>query len=291
MRVLLMALSVGILAAMQAWGAVEDEFRPSAQIVYKTIGDVALQLHMFQPEGWNANDKRPALVFFFGGGWTGGTPQQFYPQSAHYAELGLVAFSAEYRVHSRHGTTPFECVEDGKSAVRYVRAHAAELGIDPQRIVAGGGSAGGHVAACTGIIEGLETSEDTAVSSKPNALMLFNPAVDTVSLERRASRFGGRAEELSPVHHVKAGAPPTVIFHGTADETVAFADVQRFCELMKAAGNRCDLVPFEGASHGFFNYKRSRTAFDATLREGDAFLKSLGYLSGLTREPDQQGTP
>ncbi|HPX39341.1 MAG TPA: alpha/beta hydrolase, partial [Candidatus Hydrogenedentes bacterium] len=88
-----MALSVGILAAMQAWGAVEDEFRPSAQIVYKTIGDVALQLHMFQPEGWNANDKRPALVFFFGGGWTGGTPQQFYPQSAHYAELGLVAFS------------------------------------------------------------------------------------------------------------------------------------------------------------------------------------------------------
>jgi len=88
-----------------------------------------------------------------------------------------------------------------------------------------------------------------------------------------------------------AGAPPTVIFHGTADETVAFADVQRFCELMKAAGNLCALVPFEGASHGFFNYRRSRTAFDATLREGDAFLKSLGYLSGLTREPDQQGTP
>ena len=135
---------------------------PGAKIeTYKTVGDVKLNLYLFIPEGHQASDKRPAIVFFFGGGWTNGSPAQFEPHCLHFASRGMVAVAADYRVKSRHGVTPVECVADAKSAVRWLRANAAKLGVDPARIAAGGGSAGGHVATCTGVIEGLdEKSED-----------------------------------------------------------------------------------------------------------------------------------
>lgn len=253
----------------------EYEERASRLIVYKTIGDVELKLHVFEPAETGTN--RPAIVFFFGGGWKSGTPKQFYPHCDYFTDRGMVAVSAEYRVKSRHGTTPFECVEDGKSAVRWIRANAAELGVDPDRIAAGGGSAGGHVAACTALIEGLE-AEDAAVPSTPNALVLFNPVADTTRIKQSADRFGGRETEISPAHHVRSGLPPTIIFHGTADETVPFESVERFRDRMLEAGNRCELVAFEGKGHGFFNKNRDETSFDETIRAADAFLVSLGWL-------------
>ena len=171
-------------------------------VVYKTIGDVELKLHIFEPPERQSKEPVPAIVFFFGGGWVGGTPTQFYHQSDYLASRGMMAISAEYRVRSRHGTTPFECVADGKSAIRWVRANADKLGVNPDKIVASGGSAGGHVAACTGVIEGLdEESENSNISSKPNALVLFNPAVDLVEFAKKRSsdkRFK-RAKEISPL--------------------------------------------------------------------------------------------
>ena len=90
-----------------------------------------------------------------------------------------MAISAEYRIKNVHGTSPRECVKDGKSAVRYLRKNAAALGIDPDRIVAGRGSAGGHVAAATATLSNYEESgEDLSVSSRPNAPVLFNPVYD-----------------------------------------------------------------------------------------------------------------
>lgn len=259
-------------------------FKGAEARVYKKIGDVKLRLHIFKPDGWKKSDRRPAIVFFFGGGWTGGSPSQFEQQSRYLASRGMVAMSAEYRIRSRHGTTPFECVADGKSAVRWIRSHAGELGVDPHRIVASGGSAGGHVAACTGVLKGLdEPGEETTISSVPNALVLFNPAVDLMIIpkNRRAGKLlGGRARELSPLQHVRAGLPPTIVFHGAADTTVPFESVQRFQQAMKKAGNRCELVPFKGEKHGFFNYSRSRKNYNATMRRTDEFLTSLGYLKG-----------
>ena len=158
----------------------KEKVAPVKLLPYKKTDKGELSLHVFNPLNHKATDKRPCIVFFFGGGWTGGTPRQFYQQAKHFAARGMVAVSAEYRVKNVHGTTPFECVEDGKSAIRYVRQHADELGIDPNRIVASGGSAGGHVAACTGVIAGLEEEgEDVNVSSVPNAMILFNPCLDT----------------------------------------------------------------------------------------------------------------
>ncbi|MHC4546154.1 MAG: alpha/beta hydrolase fold domain-containing protein [Planctomycetota bacterium] len=282
-----------VAAAERQAKSKEDAVRPEL-VVYKTIGEVELKLHIFEPPGRDAKELSPAIVFFFGGGWVGGTPKQFYRQCEHFASLGMVAISTEYRVKNRHGTTPFECVADGKSAIRWVRANAGRLGVNPNKIVAGGGSAGGHVAACTGVIKGLdEKHEDPNISSKPNALVLFNPAVDLVGLAKRGRSdrgFGKRVKELSPLQHVKKGVPPCIIFHGTADRTVPFESVERFCAAMKKSGNVCRLVPFEGKGHGFFNYGRDKdnSSFKQTIRSADKFLTSLGYLKNAS-EPKQPG--
>ena len=267
-----------ILALGAASGIAQDrDFKPDREIVYKSFDKDPLELNVFLPEGWSASDKRPAIVFFFGGGWVGGTPAQFFPQSRYLASRGMVAVSAQYRTRNSHGTSPVECVADGKSAVRWMRQHAAELGIDPDRIAAGGGSAGGHVAATTGVIDGLdEQGEDSTVSSVPNALVLFNPATD-ISKNRR---WGDRAIEGSPLQHVDKGAPPTIVFHGKADATVPYRTAEAFCAAMQEAGNRCELVGYEGRPHGFFNYTRSRTAYTSTAWHMDRFLASLGYLEG-----------
>ena len=111
------------------------------EIIYKTVGDVELRMHVFEPE--DRPTPLAAIVFFFGGGWNSGTVEQFFPHCEHLAELGMFAAAADYRVKSRHGVTPDACLADGKSAVRYLYAHAEELGIDPDRIAAGGGSATG----------------------------------------------------------------------------------------------------------------------------------------------------
>ena len=153
---------------------------PDKTRVYKTVSKegtpAGLKLQVFLPEGHMATDRRPAIVFFHGGGWYGGTPDQFYPECRYLALRGMVAISAEYRTINVYGTTPKECVADGKSAVRWVRQHAAVLGVDPQRIAAGGGSAGGHIAAATALTKGFEDAdEDAQINCRPDALVLYNP--------------------------------------------------------------------------------------------------------------------
>ncbi len=264
---------------------------------YKTIGDVKLDLIIKLPEGWKPADKRPAIVFFFGGGWSSGSTKQFVNHARYLASRGMVAIVADYRVKTRHGVKAASCVADAKSALRWVRAHAAKLGIDPQRIAAGGGSAGGHLAAATATLPGLDDpADDQAVSAVPNALVLFNPALvlapvegyDSQGFESRvtADRFGCEPVEISPAHHVKAGLPPTIIFHGKADTSVPYSSAELFRDRMTKAGNRCELVGADGQQHGYFNFGKNedRYAFE-TLAAADQFLASLGWLTGEPAVP------
>lgn len=255
-------------------GAVQHDVR-----VFKTVGDVSLNIHIFRG---SPGPDAAAIVFFFGGGWNGGNPKQFFPHCRYLASRGMVAMSAEYRVRSVHGTTPFACIADGKSAVRWARAQAGELGIDANRVAAGGGSAGGHVAACTGALPvALDgPGEDQNVSSRPDAMVLFNPVSDTTVYD--SERFGGRDPiEASPLHHVESGTPPAILFHGNADTTVAFATAAAFVEKMKDCGNDCELLVGEGHAHGYFNYGRNDNApFHETVTAADRFLARHGFLEG-----------
>ncbi len=249
--------------------------------VYKTVGDVAMRMWIYSPSDHDPQiDTRPAVVFFFGGGWAGGNPNQFCEHCQALSKLGMVASSAEYRVRSRNKTTPLECVKDAKSAVRWVREHAAELGIDPNRIVASGGSAGGHIAACAGTVRGYEEAgENLEVSSLPNAMILFNPVLDTSKETGFApDKFAPELQTaLSPCHQVRKGIVPTIVFHGTTDTTVPFEQAERFTQLMKDAGNDCVLVPFPDKGHGFFNATSFRarndgTDYDLTMEHAVKFL-------------------
>jgi len=253
--------------------------------VYKTIGRTELKLYIFQPSEHNYQEQLPAIVFFHGGGWGGGHAWQFVPQCKYLAERGMVAISVQYRVRKRQGVTPFECVADAKSAIRWVKVHASDFGIDKNRIVAGGGSAGGHLAACSALIKEFdEKNEDLSISSIPSALVLFNPVLDVPEIlhilpKKVIKVFEGRETEISPIHHVAEGAPPTIIFHGTADGNVPFHQASRFCDVMKKYGNQCEVVPFEGLGHGFFNYNKGENpAFLATMENTVKFLISIGYL-------------
>src|SRR5271157_2695068 len=182
---------------------------------YKTIPGGTLEMIVHYPPGWKDTDKRPGIVFFFGGGWENGTIKQFEPQADHLASRGMVAARADYRVKSRQGVTPDKCVEDAKSAIRWLRANASKLGIDPDRIVAAGGSAGGHIAACTALSEGLEAEgEDRAISSRPDALVLFNPVLRFDGIPQLMERIGNDetlGKKLSPTLHVSKTTPPTLI--------------------------------------------------------------------------------
>jgi len=273
-----------VLAAGAA--AVGSDLKPDRLTTYRTVDGIELQLHTFEPSGLKPSDRRSAIVFFFGGGWSSGEAKQFYQQARALADQGMVAFSADYRVKSRNQTTPFEAVQDARSAIRWVRAHAATLGVDPSRIVAAGGSAGGHLAACTGLSLGTAAKTDNLkVSSTPNALVLFNPVLDTTAKGYGAKNFNPEQQtDLSPCHHVQKGTVPTIIFHGTADQTVPFENAERFTRLMIDAGNTCVLVPFTGKDHGFFNGKFFRPSSDGTdyaqtITGTIEFLTKHGYLS------------
>ena len=93
---------------------------PHKEITFKEVEGTDLKLHIFGPKGEKEDQHKAAIIFFFGGGWVGGTPKQFYPHCEHLSKKGMLAISAEYRTEKSHRTTPFQCVEDGKSAVRWI---------------------------------------------------------------------------------------------------------------------------------------------------------------------------
>ena len=248
--------------------------------VYKEIKGGSLEMTMYKPQV-SSNVKLAAIVFFFGGGWVGGSPSQFELQAEYLATRGIVAFCADYRTKSRFSTTPFESVMDAKSAIRYLKSHGNELGIDTGKIVAAGGSAGGHLAACTAVIKNVnEKTDDLSVSSVPKFLVLFNPVLDTGKKGYGREKLDGREFELSPVHHITASVPSTLIMHGMADKTVPYENSVRFNYLMKQQGNKSILEGYKKQDHGFFNYSRSPKYFKKTLSKTEIFLEEQGLLCG-----------
>ncbi|MGZ4964839.1 MAG: alpha/beta hydrolase [Limisphaerales bacterium] len=259
-------------------------------LVYKTFGERKLTIDFDYPPDWKPSDKRPAIVFFFGGGWTSGTPAQFKPQAEYFAKRGLVCVRPDYRLRGREGVTPDKCVDDAFSAMRWVRSHAAQFGIDPNRIVAAGGSAGGHLAACTFFVEGINfPDDDKSVSPKPNAMILYNPVLDLVAVRSERSVHNGHfftgvddtmLKKISPALYLRKETPPTLILDGTKDWLNP--QLRAFVEKAKSIGAPVEAWYAEGQSHGFFN---KPPWLEKTTAEADAFLCRIGYLKDQPKVP------
>jgi acetyl esterase len=291
---------------------------PSEPIVYAQRGGEQLLLHTFRPPGVRAGERRPAIVWIHGGAWVGGTVDGSMPHARYFAQRGLVACNITYRLAKPGSVTVADCITDCRSALRYLRIHADELGIDPARIVVAGDSAGGHLAAALGTLRGFDhPDDDQNTSGAANAMVLFNPIVDMTEDDWIRYAVGGAsladkkntprpasadavalARTLSPLFHVAPGQPPTVILHGRADRVVPVSQAERFAAAARAAGNRCDLILYpEPIGHAFVvaGYKWPEPVVVEAIRAADRFLASLGWLSGeptlVVSSPPAWSTP
>ena len=280
------------LAAVLPFGTLLHEPAPAKEI-YKHSPQGDLQLFCFKSAATtNPSRPTPAVLWIHGGGWTGGTCESFFPMARYTAARGAASFVAQYRLVRPGGPTVADSVADCQDAVRYLRLHAGHLGIDPQRIVLIGESAGGHLAACVGLANEVGDPKDEAnVSARPDALILYNPLTDFTESSFFKTILDGPgnaadklriARELSPIFHVRSGLPPTLMVHGLADTVIYPEQSRRFAAAMKQAGNRCDLVLLSDTPHAFLipEYKCSEAVVVDALRLGDKFLTALGYLSG-----------
>jgi acetyl esterase/lipase len=160
--------------------------------------------------------------------------------------------------------------------MRFIRENAKKFHIDSSKIIASGGSAGGHLAAATWLIDGFnETTDNLKISSKPTALVLFNPVIDNGPGGYGYARIGDEYKNFSPLHNIIKGAPPTIIFLGTEDVYVPVETAKYYKTVMEKVGSRCDLFLYDGAKHTFFTNNKY---YKEVLLEADKFLQSLGYL-------------
>ncbi len=248
------------------------------KIIYKQIDTTRLLMEVYYPAALDKSMEYPSIVFYFGGGWNQGSIEQFAPHARYFSQRGMVCFLVDYRVNSRQQTTPFESLKDAKSAMRYIREHAGELHIDTSRIVASGGSAGGHLAAATALIDRYnEKTDNLLVNCKPNALVLFNPVIDNGPGGYGYERIGEAYKDFSPLHNIRKGAPPTIFFLGTNDALIPVETARYYKMVMEKVGGRCDLNLYEGGEHGFFN-SRNFENYRLTIFQTDRFLQSIGYL-------------
>jgi acetyl esterase/lipase len=247
--------------------------------IFKTTPQGDLKANVYLPPGWTAGQKNPAIVMIHGGGFTQGSPNQFTAKAEYLASRGMVAVAPEYRLKTKPGVTVATAMEDGKSAIRWVRMNAKKLGIDPDRIVGAGGSAGGTCEVMAAMSDQFEPDgEDKSISSKPNVLVLYNPALRLPNGKRV---LGGQDDETLAAWKVGKSVPPMILFFGTVDPLAAAS--REMARQAAAQGNRVEFYTAEGQKHGFFNDPaKGRGAGwpEAVLYQTDLFLESLGYLKG-----------
>lgn len=249
--------------------------------VYKNADGIDLHINIFFPDNYDKKGKLPMIVYFFGGAFIHGSPTQYTEHCKYFASRGMVAATADYRVISRNNCTAIECVKDAKSCMRWLRKNADSLGIDANKIIMGGGSAGGFlcVASAMNNPEFEENTDDKSISCVPDAMVLINPVVNSEEFEFRIKKFPGKAEEINPLKHITSGLPPAIVFHGTDDDMSAFKFIEEFTEAYKKAGNEIQLHAYEGQKHGFAQRnKNDGKYFQETLQLTESWLTEKGYL-------------
>ncbi len=216
--------------------------------IFKIRDGVAV--HCFAPATPRVPGNNVAHLYIHGGGWKGGSPNGFYRWSRYLAEHGVSAFALKYRLVNREkGTTPTICLEDAKSGMRWLRANAEKLGIDPERIAVSGNSAGGHLAAALATIEGYNhPADDLSLKATPNLLLLGSPALDT------SEWFG---VDISPMHNLNKDLPDTLVIMGDSDPVIKMTSMEVFGQGVLDAGSEFEWWIFPGRGHGLNSQAKS----------------------------------
>lgn len=247
--------------------------------VYRHASNRDLRIHLFSPTGAGPH---PAILFFFGGGWSRGEVTQFADQARAAQRAGYVAALADYRVACRDRSTLADAASDAAAAYEWLVAKAPEFGVDPKRIVLSGGSSGGELAATTAM--------RAPPGEAPLALVLFNPVLDLSPYAGRPRLPVAVARAISPAGLPMSALPPTIIFHGTADRTVPIQSVRDFCAEARSAGRVCQLQEYPGMGHGFFGSRMvdpvtQSSPYDDTLTKSLGFLNRIGSRGGVQPHP------
>ncbi len=268
--------------------------QPDTVTVFKKAGHKTLRMYIFLPKKQDA--RQSALVLFHGGGWNNGKPAYMYRHARYFANRGMVVFCPEYRLRNKDHTTVVEAVKDAQSAVAWVRMHAKPFGFDPQKVVAGGGSAGGHLAIMTALNTKVKIKTPPN-EYKPNALLLFNPVLDVSDngygnhrIREELKTYSGLTwKDFSPIHNIKPGLPPVLVVVGDHDKVLPEKTARTFDRKMKAAGNDGTVTIYPGGEHSFFNYGYAKKEgyppgtknkyYYEVLQEADNFLVNHGFLS------------
>ena len=260
------------------------EVRLDRDVVFGKDAGEDLKLDIARP----ATDAKrlPCVVFIHGGGWSSGSRAAHDDDVRRMAQNGYVAATVDYRLAPKH-RFPAQ-VHDVKCAIRYLRAHADEHGLDPERIAVWGISSGAHLALMLGVTQkedGLEGDGGWAEhSSAVQGVVAFYPRTDLAASDMPAALrqvhvdfLGGTVDEVpdqyrkaSPVSYVTPGDAPTLIFQGTKDPRVPLTQTMRMLDAMTKAGvpGRAELIA--GAGHGWEGAERARTTQSA-----EAFIAGI----------------
>ena len=274
---LLLALSPSLILAQEKPAAEAPAKSPSGKVyTYKQSAGKPREMEIYFPPNHDpAKSKVPGLILFHGGGWTGGTLDQFRAACAYFASRGLVCATAEYQMLGKAAdklpagvSNKRVCVTDAKSAIRWFKQHAGELGIDPNRIITGGGSAGGHISALATMNPGLNDPADPKdINTSVVAYLWFNPAF---------APGDDKDSEIDILHHQKAELPPAIAFFGDQDTWKKGWDTA-YAKWESLGTKTIDLQIAPGQAHSFFNKEPWRSV---TLIAADRFLVKQGLLTG-----------
>ncbi|WP_078391058.1 alpha/beta hydrolase [Shouchella patagoniensis] len=246
---------------------------------YKIVEGRNLKLYIFEPTVHLKNNS--AILFLNGGSFKKEpkTPVQFQHQAHYFSSKGMVAICVDYRNGADKGFLPTQAICDAKSAVRWVRENSNELGVDINKIVVCGSSAGAYIAVSSIMFDDLnDESDNESINHIPNVLVVFSGVMDGVDImRRRYPKLLGKAFELSPIHNVKKCLPQTLWICGTAD--IDYEQNKEFIELMEQEGNDITFKTYEGMEHGFFNYGRHKNYYyHKTELEIERYLHLLNLI-------------
>jgi acetyl esterase len=272
---------------------------PEPQIhTYREVDGRALSAYVFVPARHGGRERTSAILLFHGGGWSAGSPEWTFAAAGRFAGLGMVAIPIEYRL-SQGDVTPIEALSDVCAAFRWVRRHAGDLQIDPERVAGYGTSAGGHLVASTATV-GCPPGDGDGFRSEPDALLLWSPALDLSRDGWFEKKLQGRARsaQYSPVEHIRPSTPPTSIVIGAEDALTPLSGARRYCDQLIEAGGICELNVYEGVGHLLTrNLANQEDDFDpdpkavaAGIARHKRFLMEKGFISRPgARRPARDG--